>query len=159
MKQTYVLRNAVWLNATGEKYDAIATPVLLAEILKHRRHFSFDFVVLVKEFIVYKLMVETQPGIIQGLVAFRETPGILHCANMETNLQNQGKGAVYSGVGKAIVGLCCRYSFDIGLTGEIYFDAKNKLFPYYERMGAIHLAGLRMLIEKKDAIKLINLYF
>lgn len=59
----------------------------------------------------------------------------------------------------AIVALCCKYSFDKGLEREIYFDAKNRLFPYYARIGASRVAGLRMIIENPAAIKLINIYF
>lgn len=45
------------------------------------------------------------------------------------------------------------------MDGFIYFDAKNRLIPYYQRFGAKHMFGLRMIVESDAARKLIDLYF
>lgn len=58
-----------------------------------------------------------------------------------------------------MVALCCKISVDQGMDGFIYFDAKNRLMPYYQRFGAKHMFGLRMIVESDAARKLIDLYF
>lgn len=155
MTEIYTLRNALILNAKGLKVDAVASPTLSNEIIKHSKSFNFDFVSLSKNYTIYKLHVTSEPEIIQGLVGFRETPGILECANMETNNINKHSDAMYNGVGKALVALCCKISIDNGMDGFIYFDSKNRLIPYYQRFGAKSIFGLRMVIEPYQAKKLV----
>lgn len=159
MIEIYTLRNALILNATSLKLDVIASPAIPSEIIRHKKSFNFDFVSLTKDYTVYKLHVIREPEIIQGFVGFRQTPGILECANMETNNFNKHSNAVYNGVGKALVALCCKISIDNGMEGFIYFDAKNRLVPYYQRFGAKLIFGLRMVIEPDQAKKLVDLYF
>ena len=94
-----------------------------------------------------------------GLVAFTPDTGILKCANMELSDLNKKGISLYSGIGKCMVALCCKISFDLGFEGYITFEAKNRLMPYYMRYGAIKIGGLRMAIETKEAQKLVDLYF
>lgn len=158
MKKIYTLSSAFTFNATGEKVDAVASPATRPELVASRADFQFDFPALSKYYSIYKLQIRNDHTI-QGLVAFRPTPGILECANMEIcNANKHGKPA-YNGVGKAIVALCCKVSQDEGLDGLIYFDAKNRLMPYYQRLGARNIFGLRMTVEPVAAKKLIDLYF
>jgi len=90
MEKRYTLTNALTLNATGNKYNAVAAPVSLPEIRRHAMHFSFNFSMLKQEgFIVYKICREGDEDIWQGLVGFRYSPGILDCANMETSNMNK----------------------------------------------------------------------
>lgn len=108
---------------------------------------------------IYKVYKIGEPDILQGLVAFRASPGVLECSNMETNKINQGVSALYSGLGKAIIALCCKISFDYGMDGFITFEAKNSLFAYYQRYGAILVVGNRMAIETIPAKKMVDVYF
>lgn len=78
---------------------------------------------------------------------------------MEISNANKHGNPVYNGIGKAMVALCCKVSYDEGMDGFIYFDAKSRLMPYYERMGARRLFGIRMIVEPREALKLIDLYF
>jgi hypothetical protein len=158
MKKIYTLSSAFTLNATGEKVDAVASPVTHAELVASRADFQFDFRSLLKEYTVYKLQVELNQAI-QGLVAFRPTRGILECANMEICHTNKHGNPIYNGVGKSMVALCCKISQDAGLDGYIYFEAKNRLIPYYLRFGAKRCFGIRMVIEPAEAKKLVDLYF
>lgn len=159
MLKNYKILNAITLNVTGNKYNAIATPTNKAEIVKHKAQFGFNFIALPKDAIVYKIHLENEPNIIQGLVAFRHELGALHCLNMETNYFNKKAPALYSGIGRLIVTFCCKYSLDNGMYGFIYFEAKNRLMPYYARLGAENVYGLRMCIDETAAKKLINYYF
>ena len=136
----------------------MASPATQSELAESKHCFRFNFIALSKRYSVYKLQVGQDPTI-QGLVAFRPTPGVMECTNMEICETNKHGKPVYNGAGKAMVALCCKVSFDEGLDGCIYFDAKNRLIPYYRRFGARHFFGLRMGFEQKEAMKLIDLYF
>jgi hypothetical protein len=158
MKKIYTLSSAFTFNATGEKVNAVASPATHLELANSRADFHFDFQSLLKEYTVYKLQVGSNRPI-QGLVAFRPTRGILECANMEICHANKHGRPVYNGVGKSMVALCCKVSQDEGLDGYIYFEAKNRLIPYYLRFGARRSFGIRMVIEPNEAKKLVDLYF
>ncbi len=159
MSKVYKLRNAFTLNATGAKVNVIASPAFKQEINRHQQYFNFDFSNMLKDFIVYKFTVAEQPGFIQALVAFRATPGVLDCANMETNRHNRKPAPVYGNTGKAIVAFCCKYSIDNGMDGYITFESKGRLRGYYLRLGANFISPVKMYIDTKGAQKLIVLYF
>ena len=111
-------------------------------------------------FIVYKICLENQPDILQGLVAFRYQKDYLDCANMEINVFNKHGISLFSGVGKCMVALCCKISMDNGSEGYISFEAKNRLIPYYQRLGAKRIgSSSRMFFDDTAAQKLVDLYF
>lgn len=58
-----------------------------------------------------------------------------------------------------MVAVCCRYSLDHGMDGYIAFDAKARLIPYYTRLGARPLNGIRMYLDTAAALKLTAPYF
>ena len=159
MTPTYYLRQALTLNATATMYDAVAAPVDAADIKRHSAQFDFDFVRLAKTNTVYKLHLPDQPDIIQALVALRPDAGFMECANMETAAFNKSGRPLYSGAGRAIVALCCKISFEEGFDGYIRFEAKSRLFPYYERLGAKRIGGLLMIMDEAAALKLTARYF
>jgi hypothetical protein len=159
MNKIYTLKSALISSASRVKCDAIAAPASADEIRQNRSWFDFDFQKLRTDYVVYKLCVHHQLEEIQGLVGFRPTPGILECANMEISRFNKRGRPQYTGIGKALIALCCKVSEDEGMGGYIYFDAKNRLIPYYERVGARSIFGLRMVIEPHAARTLIDLYF
>jgi hypothetical protein len=148
------------LNATGKKEDAMAAPVKTAEIRRHQHQFEFDFISISRKFVVYKIYLGNQPDIIQGLVAFRYQKDYLDCVNMEINVFNKHGISLYSGVGKCMVALCCKISIDNGSDGYISFEAKNRLIPYYQRLGAKRIgSSSRMFLDDTAAQKLVDLYF
>ncbi len=160
MKNIYTLKSAITFNPTGKKYNAIASIASLQEIRQHKEYFGFDFQKLYKEgFTLFKINKEGETDMMHGLVALMPSTGILKCANMELSNLNKRGIALYSGIGKCMVALCCKVSFDLGFEGYITFEAKNRLMPYYARYGAIKIGGLRMAIETKEAQKLVDLYF
>ncbi len=160
MQNTYTLKNAITFNPTGKKHNAVASIATLKEIKQHKEYFEFDFEKLLKDgFILFKITREGEMDMLHGLVAFTPSTGILRCANMELNNLNKRGISLYSGIGKCMVALCCKISFDLGFDGYITFEAKNRLMPYYMRFGAIKTGGLRMAIETKEAKKIVDLYF
>ena len=162
MDKTYLLYNAITLNATGNKWNILAIPMTSREIKKHQHHFTdFNFEELKSEGnTVYKVCRENEEGILQGMFAFKEGTGFLDCANMEVSEINKRPIILYSGVGKAMVAVCCKISLDLGYEGYISFTAKNRLFNYYKRMGACQIgASNKFYINEKTAAFLIDAYF
>ncbi|GAB2818355.1 hypothetical protein [Ferruginibacter profundus] len=159
MKRSYTLKNAIRFNPTGKKYNAIASVASVKEIRQHKEYFEFDFEKLAKEGVIYKICKERDDDMILGLVAVKQSKGVLDCANMETNKINKTPICLHDGIGRSIIALCCKISFDMGTDGFITFEAKNRLMPYYRRFGAQHLNGLRMFIDTENAKKLVDLYF
>jgi len=161
MRSKYYLKNAIALNATGKKYNAVAEKITETEIKKNQHQFKdFDFTKSQNEgYTVYKICLAGEENILQGMVAVKHSTGFLECGNMETNDFNKSPINLYQYVGKSIIALCCKISQDEGYDGVIAFYAKNHLFAYYSRYGADILFGLRMFIDDKAAQKLIDLYF
>jgi len=149
------------LNTTADKYNAVAVRMSLAEIKRHQHQFSFDFCQLkTAGSEVYKLTKIDEEDIVQGMVAFFPADGFLYCRNMEVNDFNKKPILLNDGVGKSMVALCCKISFDFGFDGFIQFEAKNKLFNYYKRLGAVQIGNsLRFYIDEAAAKKLIGNYF
>lgn len=114
---------------------------------------------MAKDGTIYKICKHGDEDLIQGLVAVKPRKGILDCANMETNKINKAPLSLHSGIGKSIIALCCKISFDLGLEGFICFESKNRLMKYYRRYGTQNITGLRMFIDTENARKLVNLYF
>jgi hypothetical protein len=79
---------------------------------------------------------------------------------MEINICNKRPISLHSGIGKAMIALCCKISDDLGFDGFIAFEAKNRLHKYYTRLGAIQIGSSnKFYISDKNAQKLIQLYF
>ena len=162
MEKLYTLKQAIILNATREKYNAVAMPVSKTELKKHQHQFrEFDFLNFLKNNIsVYKICKQGELDILQGLVAFTQREGFVYCHNMEVNDFNKKPVLLYGGVGKCIIALCCKISHDIGNDGVINFEAKNRLFNYYRKFGALQLGGSnRFFINERMANRLIAIYF
>ncbi|MFN0082835.1 MAG: hypothetical protein ACKVOM_09985 [Ferruginibacter sp.] len=160
MKNTYLLQNAIIQNSNGFKHDVVATSIDITEIKRYKKEFIFDFVALKKKgLFVYKICKSNKGNILQGMVCFTPNMEILDCYNMELNNFNKRGSSLYNGVGKCMVALCCKISFDLGFEGFITFEAKSKLVPYYERLGAKRISYIRMAIDSKVAKKLVAIYF
>ena len=160
MNKKYILNNALTLNITRNSFHAEAVPIYETELKLHKKHFKFDFTILAKEGkIIYKIYKINEPDIIQGLVAFLPAKGVLDCYNMEASKLNRPPSLMYKNLGKLMLSLCCKISFDYGLDGYITFESKNNLMNYYRRFGATNTFGLRMGINNISAQKLVSLYF
>jgi hypothetical protein len=73
---------------------------------------------------------------------------------------NKGKNKVYNGVPGNLVAFACKLSFQRGFQGAISFLSKSQLIDHYVKtLGAFHLSNRVMIIETKEALKLIGKYF
>jgi len=109
---------------------------------------------------VFKLVLQQQPEIIQGLVCLSVMSDHLYMNLIETAPHNFGKNKQFIGVLGNLVAYVCKLSFEYGFDGEMAFDAKTVLIEHYEKeLGARHWGGQRMVIWRDAAIKLTNRYF
>jgi hypothetical protein len=109
---------------------------------------------------VFKLTIQNNPHIIQGLVSLTIENDHVYMHLIESAPFNQGKAKVYLGVPGNLVAYACRLSFQRGFEGFVSFRAKTKLIDHYKTtLGAIHFGGHLMIIDSESANKLIEKYF
>lgn len=109
---------------------------------------------------VYKLTIEGNPSVIQGLISVTEREDHVYMHLIESAPFNLGRNKVYLGVPGNLVAFVCRISFHRGFEGYISFTAKTQLIEHYEKtLGAINVGGHLMVINTDSALKLIDKYF
>lgn len=109
---------------------------------------------------IYKLTINDNPHIIQGLVSLSLKENSVFMNLHESAPFNRGKNKIYVGVPGNLVAFVCKLSFQRGYDGYVSFISKSKLVQHYiDILGAINLGGNIMLINTDSAIKLINKYF
>ena len=117
-----------------------------------------EFAVTKKQ--VYKLILQKEPKIIQGLICFEIKSDHIFMHLIETAPHNYGKNKKYYGVAGNLVAFTCKLSFEKSFDGYVSFEAKTKLIPHYEKtLGAKVLFGQHMELDTNASIKLINNYF
>jgi hypothetical protein len=109
---------------------------------------------------VYKLVIENNVDIIQGLISLTPEHDNVFMHLIESAPFNIGKSKMYEGVSGNLVAFACRQSFLRGTEGYVSFRSKTKLIDHYsETLGAIHYGGHLMIINTDAALKLIEKYF
>jgi hypothetical protein len=109
---------------------------------------------------VYKLTIEGNPTIIQGLLSISDYDDHIFMHLIESAPYNFGKPKLYEGVPGNLVAYACRESVEKGHEGFVAFVSKTKLMRHYEEsLGAHFIGGQRMAIGREAAAKLINQYF
>lgn len=157
------LTNSIENTITGEVFDTLIIPMSKSNSNEiNRNDWRFDWIKETKDRTkqVYKLVTQTNPTIIQGLVSIEDKQDHIFMNLIESSKFNKGKEKVYYGVPGNLVAFACKISFEKGYDGFVAFDAKTALIKHYEQLlGATHFRGLRMFIETKAALKLIKQYF
>ena len=109
---------------------------------------------------VYKLTIEGNPDVIQGLISITEREDHVYMHLIESAPFNLGRKKVYLGVPGNLVAFICRISFHRGFEGYVSFTAKTQLIDHYQKtLGAITAGGQLMVINTDAALKLIDKYF
>ena len=109
---------------------------------------------------VYKLTVVNNPNIIQGLMSLEDKGDHMFVNLIENAPFNIGKKKLYEGVPGNLFAFACKLSWDKGNQGFVSFISKTKLMEHYNRtLGAVNVFDNRMVIEPKEALKLIKKYF
>jgi hypothetical protein len=109
---------------------------------------------------VFKLVLQKEPKIIQGLVCFTIEIDHIFMHLIETAPHNYGKNKKYFGVAGNLVAFACKLSFESGFEGYIAFKSKTKLIGHYEKtLGAKLIFGQKMELDTNASIKLIKDYY
>ena len=147
--------------------DILPTDVLLLEkadlkFVSKKSDWKFDWQTecSAPEKQVFKLVLQKEPKIIQGLICFEKKSDHIFMSLIESAPHNFGKTKKYFGVAGNLVAFGCKLSFENGFDGYMAFEAKTKLINHYElTLGAKILFGQRMEINTNSSIKLIKQYF
>lgn len=109
---------------------------------------------------VYKLTIEGNRNIVQGLVSFSDFKDHIFLHLVESAPFNFGKPKLYEGVPGNLFAFACKESKDKGYEGFVAFVSKTRLMSHYEEtLGAHRIGGQRMAIGTQAAEALINRYF
>jgi len=109
---------------------------------------------------VYKLILQNQPEVIQGLICLTTEIDHIFMHLIETAPCNYGKSKKYYGVAGNLVAFGCKLSFENGFEGYIAFKSKTNLIEHYRKtLGAKVLYGQKMQLDTNASIKLIKDYY
>jgi hypothetical protein len=109
---------------------------------------------------VYKLTIQGNPSVIQGLVSISVEDDHMYMHLIESAPFNKGRAKIYLGVPGNLVAYACRLAFQKGFDGFVSFHSKTKLIDHYiKTLGAYHFGGHLMIIETLPARALIEKYF
>lgn len=109
---------------------------------------------------VYKLTIEGNPEVIQGLISISEREDHVYMHLIESAPFNLGQNKVYFGVPGNLVAFACRLAFHRGFEGYVSFTSKSQLIEHYRKsLGAINIGGNLMVINTISALKLIDKYY
>lgn len=158
------LTNSILNTISGDSFQTdviLLTKLDLKEITKIKG-WNFDwkseFDDLKKE--VYKLTIEHNPNIIQGLLSITIEADHIYMNLLESSPFNIGKNKLYEGVAGNLVAYACKLSFQKGFDGFVAFTAKTQLIEHYENtLGAFHFKNQRMIIETNASKFLVEKYF
>jgi len=131
---------------------------IISKKLGWKFNWKTEFIATEKQ--VYKLILQNQPEIIQGLISLTNEIDHIFMSLIETAPHNFGKTKKYFGVSGNLVAFACKLSFEKGYEGYVSFKAKTKLITHYSKtLGAAVLYGQYMEIATPASTKLIKDYF
>ena len=157
------LTNSIENRITGDVFDTNVVQLLKEDkrqIKKADWHFNWHTELMSENRQVYKLVINNNPLIIQGLLSLEVKVDHVYMHLIESTSFNRGKDKVYLGIPGNLVAFACKTSFDCGFDGYVAFDAKSALIRHYqETLFATHFKGTKMYIETFAALRLMKQYF
>ncbi|MBO0932756.1 hypothetical protein [Fibrella aquatilis] len=159
-KLTNSIENAI----TGDSFPTEITLVSLADLKKVTKKngwlFNWKHEHKQPQRAVYKLTIQGNPTIVQGLICLEIKFDHVYMHLVENAPFNKGQTKIYAGVAGNLVAFACKQAFENGFEGNVSFISKTQLVDHYEKtLGAFHFGGRVMIIETRAALKLINRYF
>ncbi|MFV8353210.1 hypothetical protein ACNQGB_08630 [Flavobacterium sp. XS1P32] len=158
------LTNSILNTISGDSFQTeviLLTKSDLKDIIK-KNGWNFDwkseFNDIKKE--VYKLTIEHNTNIIQGLLSITIEADHIYMDLLESSPFNIGENKLYEGVAGNLVAYACKLSFQKGFDGFVAFTAKTQLIEHYEKtLGAFHFKNQRMIIDTDASKFLVEKYF
>lgn len=158
------LTNSIENAFSGDRFDTELSPISTKDLdsINRKNNWKFDWKSEFKQpnRFIYKLTVQGNPHIVQGLISFSDEEDHLYMHLIENAPFNRGKNKVYLGVAGNLVAFLCKESWDRNYEGIIAFISKTRLIEHYElTLGAVHIGNHKMVIFPPEALKLIQKYF
>lgn len=158
------LTNSIQNIVTGDSFRTVVTRLTKTDLRKvtKKNGWNFDWRKELNNnsLEVYKLSIEENTDIIQGLVSFAVESDHIYMNLLESAPFNIGAKKVYEGIAGNLVAFVCKTSFQRGHEGFVAFTAKTKLIEHYENtLGAYHFGGHKMIIPTHSAKILVEKYF
>lgn len=156
------LTNSIENRITGDSFDTQILEVKKSDLkfLKHNWNFNWKSE-FESEAKVYKLIIQENYEVIQGLISLTYKEGFVFVELIENADFNIGRSKVYYGVAGNLFAFACKESWDKGDYGYVAFNSKSNLFSHYESILGAKRVGKsnQMVIEPKEALKLIKQYY
>lgn len=157
------LTNSIENRITGDSFDTQVIELQKDDISKLQEGWNFDWKA---EFDntqskVFKLIIENNLTVIQGLVSLSYKEGFVFVELIESADFNIGRNKVYLGVAGNLFAFACKESWDKGDFGYVAFNSKTNLIQHYKNtIGAKKIGNShQMIIEPNEALNLINKYY
>lgn len=113
-----------------------------------------------KDIQVYKLTIQNNPQVVQGLMSLTIKADHIYMNLLESAPFNKGNHKLYRGVPGNLVAFACKMSLEYGFDGVLSFHSKTRLISHYEKtLGAVHFGGHLMILEGTSSLKLVAKYF
>ena len=159
-KLTHSIENVITGDSFPTEVLSLSKPDLVHLTKKNGWKFDWKKEYLQSDREVFKLTILWNPTVIQGLVSISQKQGYLEMNLIENAPFNYGQNKMHCGVAGNLVAFTCKRSFELGFEGYTSFTAKTALIDHYSKtLGAVSIGGQRMVIEKKQALKLVKRYF
>jgi hypothetical protein len=157
------LTNSIENTLTGESHPTSVLPITTEDLAKIKKDNTWQ-VDWNEEYKtpnnqVFKLTLENEPNIIQGLMCYEIMPDHIHIHLLESAEINKGKNKLYFGVPGNLVAYACKISFEEGFEGNVAFVSKTKLIEHYVKMLGAFAFGSKIIIMPSVAKNLVNKYY
>ncbi|MDH4461118.1 MAG: hypothetical protein QE277_06835 [Flectobacillus sp.] len=154
------LTNSIVNARTGDILHTEISPLSPKEINRTQKEWSFDWKTECSKGNVFKLFIEGNPNIIQGLISLIDQKDHIYVSLVENAPFNIGANKVYEGVAGNLFAYACKLSFELGYEGYISFHAKSELIDHYiKTLGAKRINNQLMYIDTVESSYLVNRYF
>lgn len=159
-----ILTNSIVNTISGDSFQTDVHPFSKADFknvtLKNGWLFKWSNEFKQSDRQVFKLTIQNNPTIIQGLLSISDLKDHFYLNLIESAPFNLGKNKLYEGVPGNLFAFTCKTSWNKGYQGFVSFTSKSKLVDHYEKtLGATHVGGNKMIIFPQQALKLIKRYF
>jgi hypothetical protein len=157
---TNSIRNMVSGDGFSTEVSIATKPDLKLVVKKNGWMFNWNAECSLADRRLYKLTIQNNPMILQGLANISEHPDHVYIHLMESAPFNRGKNKIYEGVPGNLFAYACKLSYEKDGEGFVSFQSKTQLIDHYETsLGAKHMGGNLMIIFPDASMQLIQKYF
>jgi hypothetical protein len=143
------LTNSIINAVTGDVFD---TEVLVAnaqDLKITKKEWHFDWEKELNKGKVYKLVIEGNPNIVQGLLSLIDQKDHTYVSLVENAPYNIGANKIYEGVAGNLFAFACKVAFE-----------QTELVEHYMKsLGAKRINAQLMYVDTREATILVNRYF